>query len=223
VAFGFEGSAATQVKHATVTGNPVRAEIEALPEPAARYATRSGPLRLLVVGGSLGAKVLNDTLPAALALMDPAQRPVVTHQTGQAQLEAVRQAYERAGVKAEVLPFIDDMARRLAGCDLMICRAGAVTVSELCAGGVASVLVPLVVSTTAHQRDNAIFMAQHGAAIHLPQPELNAQHLADLLRAQDRAALQTMAEKARHLGRPRAAARVADEIEAMTRGKEQST
>jgi UDP-N-acetylglucosamine--N-acetylmuramyl-(pentapeptide) pyrophosphoryl-undecaprenol N-acetylglucosamine transferase len=216
VAFGFEGSAATQVKQAVVTGNPVRAEIEALPEPAARYATRSGPLKLLVVGGSLGAKALNEALPAALALIDPAQRPLVTHQTGQANFEAVQAAYERAGVKAELLPFIDDMAQRLADCDLMICRAGAVTVSELCAGGVASILVPLVVSTTAHQRDNAIFMAQHGAAVHLPQPELSPQRLAELLRTLDRAALQTMAEKARHLGRPRAAARVADELEAMT-------
>jgi UDP-N-acetylglucosamine--N-acetylmuramyl-(pentapeptide) pyrophosphoryl-undecaprenol N-acetylglucosamine transferase len=219
VAFGFEGSAATQVKQAVVTGNPVRAEIEALPEPAARYATRSGPLKLLVVGGSLGAKALNEALPAALALIDPAQRPLVTHQTGQANFEAVQAAYERAGVKAELLPFIDDMAQRLADCDLMICRAGAVTVSELCAGGVASILVPLVVSTTAHQRDNAIFMAQHGAAVHLPQPELSPQRLAELLRTLDRAALQTMAEKARHLGRPRAAARVADELEAMTQGR----
>ena len=219
VGFGFDGEAAARVKHAVVTGNPVRAEIEALPEPAERYAGRSGPLRVLVVGGSLGARALNEALPNALALLDPRERPIVTHQTGQANLASVQKAYELVGVPAEVLPFIDNMAERLAACDLMICRAGAVTVSELCAGGVASILVPLVVSTTAHQRDNAKFMAQHGAAIHLPQEALTPQALADQLRALDRAALQAMAEKARHLGRPRAAARVADTIEALAQRK----
>jgi len=219
VGFGFEGVAATKVKRAVVTGNPVRSEIEALPDPAQRFGARSGPLRVLVVGGSLGAQVLNETLPNALALMDLAHRPIVAHQTGLAHLEAVKKAYELVGVPVEALPFIDDMAQRLADCDLMICRAGAVTVSELCAGGVPSVLVPLVVSTTAHQRDNAKFMAQHGAAIHLPQEELTPQGLAELLRTLDRPTLQAMAEKARHLGRPRAAARVADEIEALAKGK----
>jgi UDP-N-acetylglucosamine--N-acetylmuramyl-(pentapeptide) pyrophosphoryl-undecaprenol N-acetylglucosamine transferase len=220
VGFGFEGVAATQVARAVVTGNPVRAEIEALPLPEERYAQRSGPLKLLVVGGSLGAKALNEALPAALALIDPAQRPEVTHQTGQANFEVVQQAYAQAGVQAEVLPFIDNMAERLGACDLMICRAGAVTVSELCAAGVASVLVPLIVSTTSHQRDNATFMAQHGAAIHLPQAELSAAKLAELLRALDRGSLQLMADKARHLGRPRAAARVADELEALVAGRQ---
>lgn len=213
VAFGFDGAAAATTKRSVVTGNPVRAEIEALPVPAQRYAGRSGPLRLLVVGGSLGARALNEALPAALALIPANERPFVTHQTGGAHVDAVRAAYEQARVSAEVLPFIDDMARRLADCDIVVCRAGAVTVSELCAGGIASVLVPLVVSTTSHQRDNAQFMAQHGAALHLPQPELTPQHLADLLRRTERAALQAMAEKARTLARPRAAARVADEIE----------
>lgn len=219
VGFGFDGEAATRVRHAVVTGNPVRAEIEALPEPAERFAGRSGPLRVLVVGGSLGARALNEALPNALALMDLQQRPIVTHQTGQANLEAVKKAYELVGVPAEILPFIDNMAERLRDCDLMICRAGAVTVSELCAGGIASVLVPLVVSTTAHQRDNAKFMAQHGAAVHLPQEELSPQGLAELLRTLDRPTLQAMAEKARHLGRPRAAARVADEIEGLVQRK----
>lgn len=220
--FGFEGVAATQVGRAVVTGNPVRAEIEALPLPAERYAQGSGPLRLLVVGGSLGAKALNEAAPAALALIDPAQRPSVTHQTGQANFEAVTQLYAQAGVQAEVVPFIDNMAERLAACDLMICRAGAVTVSELCAGGVPSILVPLIVSTTSHQRDNAVFMAQHGAAIHLPQAELSAAKLAELLRTLDRGTLQTMADKARHLSRPRAAARVADEIESLVAGSKPS-
>ncbi len=219
IAFGFDGAAATTHKRAVVTGNPVRAEIEALPAPAERYAGRSGPLSVLVVGGSLGAKVLNDTVPKALSLIDAAQRPRVVHQTGALQRDSVRDAYAGAGVHegVEVLAFIDDMAARLAACDVMICRAGAVTVSELCAGGVPAVLVPLIVSTTAHQRDNALFMAQHGAAIHLPQAELTPERLAQLLQGLDRPALQTMAEKAHALARPRAAARVADEIEALVR------
>ena len=217
IAFGFDGAAATTTKHAVVTGNPVRDEIEALPEPAERFAGRVGPLRVLVVGGSLGAKVLNDTLPKALALIDPAERPRITHQTGQLNRDAVKALYREQGIDpdadVEVLPFIDNMAGRLADCDLIVCRAGAVTVSELCAAGVASVLVPLVVSTTSHQRDNAQYMAQFGAAIHLPQPELSPERLAETLRGLDRDALLGMATKARSLARPRSAARVADEIE----------
>ena len=215
IAFGFEAEATKRLKNAVVTGNPVRDEIEAMPEPAARYAGRSGPLRLLVVGGSLGAKVLNDTVPQALALLDAVQRPRVTHQTGQVQIDAVRAAYAAAGLDAEVLPFIDDMDRRLADCDLIVCRAGAVTVSELCAGGVAAVLVPLVVSTTSHQRDNATWLASHGAGIHLPQAELTPRRLADLINGLTRESLLAMATKARALAKPRAAARVADQIEGL--------
>jgi UDP-N-acetylglucosamine--N-acetylmuramyl-(pentapeptide) pyrophosphoryl-undecaprenol N-acetylglucosamine transferase len=213
VAFGFDGEAARRTKQGVVTGNPVRAEIESLPAPAERFAARSGALQLLVVGGSLGAKVLNDTLPAALKQMPVEQRPRITHQTGSAHIDAVRQAYRDAGVEAEALPFIDDMAARLAACDLIVCRAGAVTVSELCAAGVPSVLVPLIVSTTSHQRDNAEFMAANGAALHQPQPDLTPQGLATLLAGLTRPALLQMAEKARALSRPHAAARVADEIE----------
>jgi UDP-N-acetylglucosamine--N-acetylmuramyl-(pentapeptide) pyrophosphoryl-undecaprenol N-acetylglucosamine transferase len=213
VAFGFDGAAVGKVKHAVVTGNPVRAEIEALPPPAARFAGRSGALRVLVVGGSLGAKALNDCVPQALALMNAAQRPQVTHQTGATNHAAVRAGYDQAQVQAEVLPFIDDMAARLADCDLIVCRAGAVTVSELCAAGVASVLVPLIVSTTSHQRDNAQWLAGQGAGIHLPQAELTPRKLADLLTGLTRDALLAMATKARALARPKAAARVADEIE----------
>ncbi len=217
VAFGFAGEAAQRTKNAVVTGNPVRAEIEALPAPAARYAGRSGPLHLLVVGGSLGAQVLNQTVPQALAQMAPEARPQLTHQTGAAQLASVRAAYAAAGVNAEVLPFIDDMPARLAQCDLMLCRAGAITVSELCAAGVPAVLVPLVVSTTAHQRDNAAWMAAQGAAVHLPQADFDAPRLAALLAGFDRTALLAMAERARALAHPRAAARVADEIESLVK------
>jgi UDP-N-acetylglucosamine--N-acetylmuramyl-(pentapeptide) pyrophosphoryl-undecaprenol N-acetylglucosamine transferase len=213
IAFGFDGDATHKVKHALVTGNPVRAEIESLPAPAERFAGRSGPLRLLVVGGSLGAKALNDCVPQALALLDTAARPQVTHQTGQANQADVQAAYQQAQLQAEVLPFIDDMPRRLADCDLIVCRAGAVTVSELCAAGVAGVLVPLVVSTTSHQRDNATWLAKHGAGIHLPQAELTPRTLADLIGGLTREALLAMATKARALAKPKAAARVADELE----------
>ena len=212
VAFGFDGPAA-QIKQGVVTGNPVRAEIEALPAPDQRFAGRSGPLRLLVVGGSLGAQVLNTTVPAALALLPADARPSVVHQTGSAQLDAVRQAYAQAGMPAEVLPFIADMAQRLADCDLVVCRAGAVTVRELCAAGVPSLLVPLVVSTTAHQRDNALYLAARGAALHLPQTALSPASLAAALQSLDRTALLKMAQNARALSKPKAAARVADEIE----------
>jgi UDP-N-acetylglucosamine--N-acetylmuramyl-(pentapeptide) pyrophosphoryl-undecaprenol N-acetylglucosamine transferase len=129
----------------------------------------------------------------------------------------VRTAYASAGTTAEVLPFIDDMPQRLAACDVMVCRAGAITVSELCAAGVPAILVPLVVSTTAHQRDNAAWMAQQGAAIHLPQADLTPARLAETLRGLDRAALLAMADRARRLARPHAAARVADEIEKLVR------
>lgn len=217
VAFGFDGAAAARTRQAVVTGNPVRPEIEALPEPAARYAGRTGALRLLVVGGSLGAQVLNQVLPAALALIEPAQRPQVVHQTGAAQADAVRAAYAQAGIAAEVRPFIAEMPAQLAACDLMVCRAGAITVSELCAAGVPAILVPLVARSTSHQRDNAAWMAGQGAALHVAQSELTAEKLADTLRGLTRESLLAMAGRARGLARPHAAARVADEIEALAR------
>ena len=215
IAFGFDGAGVKKIRRAVVTGNPVRAEIEALPAPDQRFAGRSGRLRVLVVGGSLGAKALNDALPQALALMNDAQRPQVTHQTGQANHAGVQAAYADAKLQAEVLPFIDDMAKRLADCDVIVCRAGAVTVSELCAAGVAGVLVPLVVSTTSHQRDNAQWLASHGAGIHLPQTELTPRKLADLFATLTRDMLLAMATQARALAKPKAAARVADEIEGL--------
>lgn len=213
IAFGFEGEALKSLPRAVVTGNPVRAEIENLPHPAERFQGRIGALRVLVVGGSLGAQVLNTCMPAALALIAPAQRPQVTHQSGGAHGETVRAAYAQQGVQAEVLPFIDNMAQRLADCDLIVCRAGAMTVSELCAAGVASILVPLVVSSTSHQRDNAQWLAAQGAGLHLPQAELTPQRLAALLQDMPRERLLDMATQARRLARPHAAARVAQEIE----------
>ena len=220
VAFGFVGEAVKRARLGLVTGNPVRAEIEALAPPAERYAGRHGPLNLLVVGGSLGAQVLNQSLPAALAALPAEERPRVVHQTGIAHSEAVLADYAAARIEgAEVVPFIDDMPARLAACDLMICRAGAITVSELCAAGVPAILVPLIVSTTSHQRDNAQWLAAQGAAIHLPQAELSAQRLTALLRSLDRTKLIEMATKARALARPNAAARVADELERLVAKK----
>lgn len=216
IAFGFDGAAAASTPKAVVTGNPVRAEIEAIAPPEQRYAGRSGPLRVLVVGGSLGAQAINAAVPRALALWPAEQRPQVAHQTGQANFTTVQAAYHAAGVEAELLPFVNDMAARLADCDLVVCRAGAITVSELCAAGVPAVLVPLVVSTTAHQRDNARFMAQHEAAIHLPQDELTPESLHALLSGLTRERLLAMAQRAHALARPRAAGRVADEIEKLT-------
>ena len=216
IAFGFAGRSAQDLgSKAIVTGNPVREQIEALPEPGVRFAGRAGALRLLVVGGSLGARVLNECVPQAIALMTTSHRPRVTHQTGEAGHHDVRAAYASAGVDAEVLPFIDDMANRLGECDVIVCRAGAITVSELCAAGVAAVLVPFVASTTSHQRDNAAWMAAREAAVHLPQGELSPGRLADLLSGLSRDALLAMATRARSLARPHAAARVADEIEKM--------
>jgi UDP-N-acetylglucosamine--N-acetylmuramyl-(pentapeptide) pyrophosphoryl-undecaprenol N-acetylglucosamine transferase len=213
IAFGFDGADARRTAKAVVTGNPVRTEIETVRPPAERFENRHGPLRVLVVGGSLGAKVLNETMPKALQLMQAGERPRVVHQTGEKNWEMVQAEYTARGVEAEVVPFIDDMPRRLAECDLVVCRAGAITVSELCAAGVASVLVPLVISTTSHQRDNAQWLADRGAARHLPQADLTPEGLAAVLRSATREALLAMAERARALARPHAAARVADEIE----------
>lgn len=221
LACGFDGPAASKSKVARVTGNPVRADIEAIAEPAVRFAERQGPLRVLVVGGSLGAKVLNETVPQALALLPADQRPLITHQTGTANFEEVKAAYVQAGLDpardAEVVPFINNMSQRLSACDVIVCRAGAITVSELCSAGVPSILVPLIVSTTAHQRDNAEYMAQHGAAVHLEQAKLNPQMLADQLRQLNRQDLLVMAKRARGLGRPQSAAAVADAIEQLVK------
>jgi UDP-N-acetylglucosamine--N-acetylmuramyl-(pentapeptide) pyrophosphoryl-undecaprenol N-acetylglucosamine transferase len=197
------------LKRGEWTGNPVRAEIAALPAPAQRYAGRSGPLDVLVVGGSLGAQVLNDTVPRALTLIPAGERPRVTHQSGAKRIDALRAAYAQAGVEAQLLPFIDDMAARYAAADLVICRAGALTVAELAAAGVASVLVPYPYAVDDHQRANARFLAEAGAAILLPQAELSPEKLAGLLRELTREKLAAMAQKARALAKPEATRAVA--------------
>ncbi|MGE0014554.1 MAG: undecaprenyldiphospho-muramoylpentapeptide beta-N-acetylglucosaminyltransferase [Azoarcus sp.] len=185
-------------------GNPVRAEISAVTPPAERFAGREGPLRLLVVGGSLGATVLNNTVPQALARIPAAVRPVVVHQAGEKQLEALRAAYAGAGVEGDLRPFIKDMAEEYAAADLVVCRAGALTVAELAAVGAASLLVPFPHAVDDHQTGNAGFLAENGAAYLLPQPELNAERLAGILVSLDRTRLLQMAEHARALAKPRA-------------------
>lgn len=213
VLFGFPADFGNAKDKAVVTGNPVRREIIDVPSPAQRYAARSGPLRLLIVGGSLGAKALNDNVPAALARIPAEARPVVTHQSGKQHIDVLRKAYAQAGVQAEVVDFIDDMPRRYAEADLVICRAGAITVSELTAAGVASILVPLVASTTSHQRDNAQWMAQQKAAIHLPQTDLNPERLAEMLQSLAREDCRKMAEAAYVIGRREANEQIAKVLE----------
>ncbi|MES2831291.1 MAG: undecaprenyldiphospho-muramoylpentapeptide beta-N-acetylglucosaminyltransferase [Pseudomonadota bacterium] len=222
VLFGFPADFGRAKGKATVTGNPVRAEILNLPIPAQRYAGRSGPLQLLVVGGSLGAKILNERVPAALALIPPADRPRITHQSGKQHLESLRATYVAAGVDAEVVPFIDDMPRRYATADLVICRAGAITVSELTAAGIASILVPLVASTTTHQRENAKWMATHKAAVHLPQSDLAPSELAALLQRLTRADCQAMACAAYDHGRRDANDAIAAVLETLAGATEQT-
>jgi UDP-N-acetylglucosamine--N-acetylmuramyl-(pentapeptide) pyrophosphoryl-undecaprenol N-acetylglucosamine transferase len=197
------------LRDAALTGNPVRPEIGAIPAPESRYRVRSGPLRLLVVGGSLGARVLNETVPRALARLPRERRPSVTHQSGAQHLEALRQAYTSAGVESSTLAFIDDMAAAYADADLVVCRAGAITVAEIAAAGVASVLVPFPHAVDDHQTANARFLADAGAAILLPQRELSAERLAQLLGELERERLCEMAKHARSLGRPDATEAVA--------------
>ena len=200
---GFPGA----LKHAEWTGNPVRAEIAAIAPPAQRFADRQGPLRILVVGGSLGAQALNEAVPKAIALL--ADPPKVVHQAGEKHLASLRENYRACGVEGELLPFIDDMARRYAQADLVICRAGAVTVAELSAGGMASVLVPFPHATDDHQTANARFLSERGAAILLSQKDLGTDKLAQLIGSLHRSRLLEMAERARALGKPDAAAVVA--------------
>ena len=190
-------------------GNPVRGEIAALEEPEKRYARRAGRLNVLVVGGSLGAQALNEALPAALAMLPEGARPYVLHQTGKKHCDSVQKLYQQAGVVADIRAFIDDMAACYADADLVICRAGALTVAELAAAGVASLLVPFPFAVDDHQTGNAKFLSEQGAAILLPQTELDAARLAALLTGLDRGRLSTIAQRARALAKTDAAASVA--------------
>ncbi len=195
------------------TGNPIRAELEHVVSPKDRYAQRSGPLRVLVVGGSLGAAALNEVVPRALAKLAPGERPHVVHQAGAKHIDALRQNYQEAGIEpgeaAELVPFIDDMASAYENADLVICRSGAMTVAEIAAVGVAALFVPFPYAVDDHQTTNAAFLAQAGAARVVQQRELSADVLADWLRQQTRQSLAEMAERARALAKPDAAEQVA--------------
>lgn len=197
------------LKSAQWCGNPVRADIAALPAPQQRFAGRSGKLNVLVVGGSLGAQALNEALPKALAMLSEQERPNVLHQTGKKNFEAVQKLYAQASVSADIRAFLDDMADQYAKADVVICRAGALTIAELAAAGVASVLVPFPHAVDDHQTHNARFLSEHGAALLLPQKELNAEKLAQLLRGLDREKLLAMAQAARSLAKPDATQQVA--------------
>jgi UDP-N-acetylglucosamine--N-acetylmuramyl-(pentapeptide) pyrophosphoryl-undecaprenol N-acetylglucosamine transferase len=170
-------------------GNPLRAGFLQQPGPAERLGPRSGPLRLLVVGGSLGAKALNEIVPKALALIAPAQRPEVLHQSGATQVEALRSNYAAAGVQAELVPFIEDTAQAFADADIIVCRAGASTVTEIAAVGAAAVFVPFPSAVDDHQTANARFLVDAGGGWLVQQPDLSAQWLADLLQKTERPTL----------------------------------
>jgi UDP-N-acetylglucosamine--N-acetylmuramyl-(pentapeptide) pyrophosphoryl-undecaprenol N-acetylglucosamine transferase len=203
------------LKGAEWTGNPVRAEIAAIPSPEGRFAGRQGPLKILVVGGSLGAQALNEAMPKALALLE--NRPTVVHQSGEKHLDALKTHYQKAGVQGELVAFIDDMARRYAEADLVICRAGAVTIAELSAGGMASLLVPFPHAVDDHQTANGNFLAERGAALLLQQRDLTPQTLAQMIQGLDRGRLLDMARKARALGKPDAARVVAERCMSIAR------
>jgi UDP-N-acetylglucosamine--N-acetylmuramyl-(pentapeptide) pyrophosphoryl-undecaprenol N-acetylglucosamine transferase len=177
-------------------GNPMRQGFVTQPEPAQRFANRTGPLRVLVVGGSLGAQALNATVPQAIAKIPHDQRPRVTHQSGAKQIDALRAAYDDAGVQAELTPFIDDTAQAFADADVVIARAGASTVTELAAVGAAAIYVPFPHAVDDHQTTNARFVVDAGGGWLIPQAELNAQDLADRLQFMTRRTLLACAEQA---------------------------
>ena len=180
-------------------GNPLRAAFTQQAAPDVRFAGRSGPLKLLVVGGSLGAKALNDIVPQALALLGPGERPVVTHQSGAKQIDELRANYTRAGVVAELTPFIDDTAQAFADADLIVCRAGASTVTEIAAVGAAALFVPFPFAVDDHQTTNANFLVASGGGWVQQQRDLTAHGLAEFLRSMDRPTLLARAEAAKRL------------------------
>ena len=196
--------------HAEWVGNPIREEFDRMQKPALRYEQRQGPLSILVVGGSLGAAALNENIPAALKLISKDARPKVIHQAGDKHLVDLQKRYADLEVEAEVLPFIEDMPSAYAQADLVICRAGAMTIAELAACGVASCLIPFPFAIDDHQTANAKFLADANAAILLPQQDLNPQDLALMIQNFNRTDLKEMALRAHALAKPHATQRVAE-------------
>ncbi|KZK29383.1 UDP-N-acetylglucosamine--N-acetylmuramyl-(pentapeptide) pyrophosphoryl-undecaprenol N-acetylglucosamine transferase [Delftia sp. GW456-R20] len=189
-------------------GNPLRQAFTEQPAPEQRFAGRSGPLRLLVVGGSLGAKALNEIVPQALALIPADVRPVVLHQSGAAQIDALRANYAAAGVQAELTPFIDDTACAFAEADVIVCRAGASTVTEIAAVGAAAIYVPFPSAVDDHQTTNARFLVDAGGGWLMQQSALTAQSLAEMLQNMQRATLLERAGKAKKMQKTDATAEV---------------
>lgn len=213
LACGFSGGARSFAgSKGVTTGNPVRREILRIPSPERRLAHRTGRPTLLVFGGSLGAKIFNDVVPEALALIPERRRPYVVHQTGKGRAEEVATHYEKLGVRAQVLPFIDDMARMYRESDFVLCRSGATSVSELCAAGSASILVPFVASTTSHQVGNAKYMVRQNAARMMMGTRFTPRRVAQRLQAITRDDILSMAQKARALAKADASEKVADLI-----------
>jgi len=207
------------MKKAQWVGNPLRTAFLNQPPPKQRFVERRGPLRLLVVGGSLGAKALNDTVPQALALLPEDERPIVVHQSGEKQIEALRANYEAAGVQAELTAFIDDTAQAFADADLIVCRAGASTVTEIAAVGAAALFVPFPSAVDDHQTSNARFLVDAGAAWLVPQPEFTHEALARTLRTVQREQLQEMAVKAKQMQKTDAVAAMVAACEQLSRVK----
>lgn len=197
------------LKKGVWVGNPVRPEITRIALPAVRFAERTGALRLLVIGGSLGAQVLNERVPQAMALLAADEQPQIVHQAGEKHIEALQANYAAVGVQAHCVSFIEDMAGAYEWADLVICRSGALTVAELAAAGVASILVPFPHAVDDHQTANARFLVNVGGAFLLPQNELTAESIA-LIRNYSRGQLLEMAEKARSLAKPDATEEVAN-------------
>ncbi len=197
---------------AETVGNPVREDIAQVPAPGSRYRDREGPLRLLVLGGSQGALALNRTVPEALARLAAQQRPIVRHQCGARTFDIARASYDECGVDAELLPFIDDMAAAYAWADLVVCRAGALTVAELCAAGLPALFIPYPSAVDDHQTANARPLADVGAAVIIDESMLSADVLAGQLREwlTSREALLAKAEKARSLSTPNALRRITE-------------
>ena len=198
-------------KKVVFSGNPVRNEISKLDSPEHRYEGRSGNLKLLIIGGSLGAKVLNTIVPLALKLIPDSIRPLVVHQAGEKHLESLNKNYVEAGVEGELVVFIEEMAVKYSECDLVICRAGALTVAEISSAGIASILVPFPYAVDDHQTYNANFLSNNDAAVLLPENELTPDSLANLLLELTRERLLGMAIKARELAKPNATRIVAEE------------
>ena len=204
------------IDKASWIGNPLRAAFLGLSDPAVRFAKRQGPLRVLVLGGSLGAKALNDVVPRALALMPASKRPVVLHQSGQKQIDALRANYAAANVQAQLTPFIDDTAQALADADLVICRAGASTVTEIAAVGAAAVFVPFPSAVDDHQTTNAQYLVDEGGGWMVQQKDLTAEKLARMFEAVDRPTLIAAAVAARKMEKLGATQRIVTACEALS-------